>query len=183
MNTPSTSTSGNVHGMSLAALSGPEPAELASIGDVIPTIRPLNAPQKALGRDSGVHLFTMSDIDRLALATVTQRTLSLIGRGRADPHLSFDLDMCDPAIAPGVPPLAGRPELSRSAHADGTGDGHGPSASSGTGRSQPDGRHPPQHGRTGGRVRAGHLWTENSVARLATSNPEPACDRYRAWML
>jgi arginase len=40
MNTPSTSTSGNVHGMSLAALSGLEPAELASIGDVIPTIRP-----------------------------------------------------------------------------------------------------------------------------------------------
>ena len=107
MNTPSTSTSGNVHGMSLAALSGPEPAELASIGDVIPTIRPLNAPQKALGRDSGVHLFTMSDIDRLALATVTQRTLSLIGRGRADLHLSFDLDMCDPAIAPGVPPPCG----------------------------------------------------------------------------
>ncbi len=93
--------------MSLAALSGPEPAELASIGDVIPTIRPLNAPEKALGRDSGVHLFTRSDIDRLALATVTQRTLSLTGRGRADLHLSFDLDMCDPAIAPGVPPLRG----------------------------------------------------------------------------
>ena len=103
--------------MSLAALSGLEPAELASIGDVIPTIRPdrvallgirpLNAPEKALGRDSGVHLFTMNDIDRLALATVTRRALSLIGLGRADLHLSFDLDMCDPAIAPGVPPLRG----------------------------------------------------------------------------
>lgn len=117
MNTPSTSTSGNVHGMSLAALSGLEPAELASIGDVIPTIRPdrvallgirpLNAPEKALGRDSGVHFFTMSDIDRLALAAVTRRALSLIGLGRADLHLSFDLDMCDPAIALGVPPPCG----------------------------------------------------------------------------
>jgi len=118
MNTPSTSTTGNVHGMALAALSGPEPAELASIGDFIPTIRPdrvallgirpLNASETALARDSDVHLFTMSDIDRLALATVTQRALSHIGRGRADLHLSFDFDMCDPAIAPGVPPLAGR---------------------------------------------------------------------------
>jgi arginase len=112
MNTPSTSTSGNVHGMPLAALLGPEPAELASIGDVMPAIRPdrvallgirsLDAQEKALVRDSGVHLFTMSDIDRLGLATVTQRALSLIGRGRADLHVSFDLDVCDPAIAPGV---------------------------------------------------------------------------------
>ena len=89
--------------MPLAALLGPEPAELASIGDVIPAIRPdrvallgirsLDAQEKALVRDSGVHLFTMSDIDRLGLAAVTQRAVL---------HVSFDLDVCDPAIAPGV---------------------------------------------------------------------------------
>ena len=112
MNTPSTSTSGNVHGMPLAALLGSEPAELAGIGQVSPAVRPervallgirsLDPSEKALVRDSGVHVFTMSDIDRLGLATVTQRALSLILRGRADLHLSLDLDACDPTIAPGV---------------------------------------------------------------------------------
>ena len=35
MNTPATSPSGNVHGMPLAALLGPEPAELAQIGGML----------------------------------------------------------------------------------------------------------------------------------------------------
>src|SRR6202171_2238405 len=38
MNTPATSQSGNVHGMPLAALLGPEPAELARIGTVSPKV-------------------------------------------------------------------------------------------------------------------------------------------------
>src|SRR3954467_5988939 len=40
MNTPATSLSGNVHGMPLAALLGPEPAELARIGTVSPKVLP-----------------------------------------------------------------------------------------------------------------------------------------------
>ena len=112
MNTPSTSTSGNVHGMPLAALLGLEPAELAGIGDFTPVIRPdrvalvgvrsLDKREKELVRAAGVHLFTMSDIDRIGLARVTRRALAHILRGNADLHVSFDLDVCDPAIAPGV---------------------------------------------------------------------------------
>ena len=112
MNTPSTTTSGNVHGMPLAALLGPEPAELAAIGEVTPAVRPdrvalvgvrsLDQREKDLIRASGVHVFTMSDIDRAGLAGVTRRALALILRGNADLHVSFDLDVCDPTIAPGV---------------------------------------------------------------------------------
>ena len=112
MNTPSTTTSGNVHGMPLAALLGPEPTELAGIGEVTPAVRPdrvalvgvrsLDTREKALVRASGVHVFTMGDIDRTGLARVTRRALALILRGNADLHVSFDLDVCDPAIAPGV---------------------------------------------------------------------------------
>ena len=40
MNTPGSSDSGNVHGMPLAALLGPEPAELARIGGFSPKVRP-----------------------------------------------------------------------------------------------------------------------------------------------
>jgi arginase len=73
------------------------PTRVALVG-----IRSLDVQEKVLVRDSGVHVFTMSDIDRLGLAAVTQRALALILRGRADLHVSFDLDVCDPAIAPGV---------------------------------------------------------------------------------
>ena len=112
MNTPSTTVSGNVHGMPLAALLGPEPSELARIGEIRPAVRPdrvalvgvrsLDQREKELVRASGVHVFSMSDIDRTSLADVTRRALRLILRGNADLHVSFDLDACDPAIAPGV---------------------------------------------------------------------------------
>ncbi len=38
MNTPATTPSGNVHGMPLAALLGPEPSELAQIGGWSPKV-------------------------------------------------------------------------------------------------------------------------------------------------
>src|SRR2546428_2015922 len=46
MNTPATSLSGNVHGMPLAALLGPEPSELSRIGGVSPPGR--SAPTRLL---------------------------------------------------------------------------------------------------------------------------------------
>ena len=126
MNTPATTTNGNVHGMPLAALLGPEPAELAGTGEITPAVRPdrvalvgirsLDQREKELVRASGVHVFTMSDIDRAGLAEVTRRALALILRGKADLHVSFDLDVCDPAIAPGVgTPVRGGPNY-REAH-------------------------------------------------------------------
>ena len=112
MNTPASSPSGNVHGMPLAALLGPEPAELSSIGGFSPTVLPehtaligvrnLDEREKDLVRNSGVHVFTMKDIDRLGVAAVAAEALQAVTRGTAGVHVSFDLDVCDPAIAPGV---------------------------------------------------------------------------------
>jgi len=112
MNTPASTGSGNVHGMPLAALLGPEPAELARIGGFSPKVAPehtvligirnLDAREKEIVRNSGVHVFTMKDIDRSGIASVVERALALAGAGTAGIHVSFDLDVCDPAIAPGV---------------------------------------------------------------------------------
>jgi arginase len=112
MNTPATTTTGNVHGMPLAALLGGEPMELARVGRRSPKIaadrtaligiRNLDPLEKARIRASGVHVFTMKDIDRDGIAAVMERALALVGRGTAGVHVSFDLDVCDPAIAPGV---------------------------------------------------------------------------------
>jgi arginase len=111
MNTPQTTTTGNVHGMPLAALLGQEPAELASIGatpSVLPEhtvllgIRNLDEKEKGKIRAAGVHVFTMKDIDREGIASVAERALDIAAAGTGGIHVSFDLDACDPTFAPGV---------------------------------------------------------------------------------
>jgi arginase len=112
MNTPSSSGSGNVHGMPLASLLGDEPAELSKIGGFSPKVNPANtvligirnldAREKEIVRASGVHVFTMKDIDRSGIALIVEQALDLAGTGTAGIHVSFDLDVCDPTIAPGV---------------------------------------------------------------------------------
>ena len=112
MNTPASTGSGNVHGMPLAALLGQEPAELARIGGFSPKLRPentvligirnLDEREKEIVRGSGVRVFTMKDIDRGGIATVTEQALAFASAETSGVHVSFDLDVCDPTIAPGV---------------------------------------------------------------------------------
>jgi arginase len=112
MNTPATSPSGNVHGMPLAALLGPEPTELSQIGGWSPKVlaantvliglRNLDEREKVGVRDSHVHVFTMKDIDRQGIASIVEQAVKLAGSGTAGIHVSFDMDACDPSIAPGV---------------------------------------------------------------------------------
>jgi arginase len=112
MNTPATSPSGNVHGMPLAALLGPEPSELANIGGFSPKalpaktvligVRNLDEREKIAVRDSRIHVFTMKDIDRQGIASIVEQAIVLAGHQTAGIHVSFDMDACDPQIAPGV---------------------------------------------------------------------------------
>jgi arginase len=112
MNTPASSPTGNVHGMPLAALLGVEPVELSGVGGFAPKVRPehtvlvgvrnLDEREKVLVRESRVHVFTMQDIDRAGMASVAADVIALASRGTAGVHVSFDLDACDPTIAPGV---------------------------------------------------------------------------------
>jgi arginase len=112
MNNPATSASGNVHGMPLAALLGGEPVELAHLHGEGPAVLPrhtvlvgirnLDEVEKGIVRTSKVHVFTMKDVDRLGITEVMERALAIAGRATAGIHVSFDLDVCDPSIAPGV---------------------------------------------------------------------------------
>jgi len=112
MNTPATSLSGNVHGMPLAALLGDEPVELSKIGGFSPKVLPahtvligvrnLDEREKIAVRDSHVHVFTMKDIDRQGIASIVEQAVNLASDGTAGIHVSFDMDVCDPQIAPGV---------------------------------------------------------------------------------
>ena len=100
---------------SLAALLGDDPvelAELARIGGFAPKIlarhtvlvgvRNLDEREKEAVRRSQVHVFTMKDIDRQGIAAVMEEAVRRAGEGTAGLHVSFDMDVCDPTIAPGV---------------------------------------------------------------------------------
>jgi arginase len=65
-------------------------------------LRNLDQAEKRRVIDSGIHVFTMNDIDRDGLAAVGERAIALAGAGGAGIHVSLDMDACDPSIAPGV---------------------------------------------------------------------------------
>jgi arginase len=109
LNTPSTSPTGNVHGMPLAAalgLAGPEfedPAWPLPAVDRVALIgvRSLDEGERELLGRLDAYVATMSDIDRLGLERVMRGALGAIS-GSPFVHVSLDMDALDPEIAPGV---------------------------------------------------------------------------------
>jgi arginase len=112
MNTPESSPSGNVHGMPLASIMGYGPSELTELGGVKPMIEPrsvalvgvrdLDAKERRLVKDSGVHVFTMRDIDERGMREVMSEALRFTNDDTAGVAVSLDMDFVDPTDAPGV---------------------------------------------------------------------------------
>ena len=112
MNTTESSPSGNVHGMPLACLVGIGPPELTGLLGYRPKILPGHAAivglrdvdktERPQVRESGVHAFTMRDIDERGLRAVMEEAIHLASDGTAGLHLSLDMDFVDPRDAPGV---------------------------------------------------------------------------------
>jgi arginase len=112
MNTPETSPSGNVHGMPLACCIGQGPPELTEICGFSPKVLPANVAvigirsvdqrERELVQASGVHAFTMRDIDERGLRTVMEQAIRVASDQTAGFHVSFDMDSVDPREAPGV---------------------------------------------------------------------------------
>jgi arginase len=118
MNTPETSPSGNVHGMPFAALLGYGPDPLTQIFGYAPKLRAkdcvlvgardLDARERRLVKEAGLHVFTMRDIDEQGMRSVMERSIELAARSTAGFVVSFDMDVVDPDEAPGVgTPVAG----------------------------------------------------------------------------
>jgi arginase len=110
LNTPATTPSGNVHGMPLAAAIGlcddfardglrlpaVDPEHVALVG-----VRSLDPGEQALVRDLGVAVYTISDLDRRGMEPVITEALERVSGG-SFVHVSVDLDVVDPEVAPGV---------------------------------------------------------------------------------
>jgi arginase len=111
-NTAEISPSGNIHGMSLACLTGHGHSDLTGFSGRIPAINPahvalvgvrdLDPGERQALRDSGVRCFTMQDIDRRGFSAVMEDAIRIVSRAADGFHVSFDLDVIDPREAPGV---------------------------------------------------------------------------------
>jgi arginase len=112
MNTPASSPSGNVHGMPLACIAGHGPRELVRLAGFAPAVLPANivlvglrdidSLERSEVRSSGVHAFTMRDIDERGLPTIMKEAIAAASAGTTGFHVSFDMDSIDPREAPGV---------------------------------------------------------------------------------
>jgi arginase len=111
LNRPETSPTGNVHGMPLAAamgLGGPEfesdvyplpavdPERVALVG-----VRSLDPGEQELLAELEARVFTMSDVDRFGVEAAMREALDHVA-GDGYVHVSLDMDVLDPDVAPGV---------------------------------------------------------------------------------
>jgi len=111
LNRPETSPSGNVHGMPLAAALGLAGAAFES--DVYPLpaveanrvalvgVRSLDPGERELLAELDTKVFTMSDVDRVGVQAAMAEALEHVA-GDGFVHLSLDMDVLDPEVAPGV---------------------------------------------------------------------------------
>jgi arginase len=112
INTPESSPSGNVHGMPLAAAMGYGAVELVELLDFKPKVEPqnislvgirdLDSQEKKLAKKSGVHVFTMRDIDERGMREVMSDALKYAMDDTGGIAVSLDMDFVDPSDAPGV---------------------------------------------------------------------------------
>ena len=111
-NTPETTPSGNVHGMSLALLLGYGDPQLAGLGGRLPKVdsnrtvligvRDLDADERVNLRRTGVTVFTIREVDERGMRNVVREAIAIAGVRTSGIHLSFDLDVLDPEDAPGT---------------------------------------------------------------------------------
>ncbi len=116
-NTPATSPSGNMHGMSAAMLTrepgleGVLPDPHAAVDPrnlILFGIRSVDTAERELLRSRGVEVIDMRLIDEFGAAALIRDVIERVTARGGHLHVSLDLDVIDPSLAPGVgTPVAG----------------------------------------------------------------------------
>jgi arginase len=111
MNTPQSSPSGNIHGMSVATLLGEGAESLVNIGFAGAKLKPQQVAMIGIRSidnierkrviASGIAVHTMRDIDEKGISVIANEVLEQFSQ-LEQIHVSFDLDSCDPSFAGGV---------------------------------------------------------------------------------
>ncbi|XP_014639812.1 PREDICTED: arginase-2, mitochondrial isoform X2 [Ceratotherium simum simum] len=122
INTPLTTSSGNLHGQPVSFL-------LRELQDKVPQLpgfswikpcvssssivyiglRDVDPPEHFILKNYDIQYFSMRDIDRLGIQKVMEQTFDLLIGKQRPIHLSFDIDAFDPTLAPatGTPVVGG----------------------------------------------------------------------------
>jgi arginase len=111
-NTPATTLSGNMHGMSAAFLCG-EPGLDGLLGEeprapVAPDrlelfgVRSIDRLERDLLRDRRINVTDMRQIDEFGVGVLIRRVIDKVKARDGVLHVSFDVDFLDPGLAPGV---------------------------------------------------------------------------------
>jgi arginase len=111
LNRPETSPTGNVHGMPLAAALGLAGPEFQSDAYPLPAVdsrrvalvgvRSLDPGERELLAELDARVFTMSELDRVGVEAAMREALEHVA-GEGFVHVSLDMDVVDPEVAPGV---------------------------------------------------------------------------------
>jgi arginase len=111
-NTPATTVTGNMHGMSAAFLCGEpgldgllgnqprislDPDQLDLFG-----VRSIDPPERKLVRDRRIAIADMRAIDEFGVGVLIRRVIERVKARNGVLHVSFDVDFLDADIAPGV---------------------------------------------------------------------------------
>lgn len=108
-----TTMSGNIHGLPFAAVTGYEKTLITDFHGDGPRFNPKNAvvlggrdidlPDELNNlKDAGVTIFTTQDIKEQGCETIYKKAFEIASKGTNGVHVSYDLDVIDPKIAPGV---------------------------------------------------------------------------------
>lgn len=128
INTPQTSSSGNIHGMPLAVLLGEGTDSLVDIEGFSPKLnkqyfahvgaRDLDAGERNRIKELGLEkqFFTMSEIDKRGMLACVQDAIGIASKAPGGYAVTFDVDMIDPRFAPGSGTLVRGGATYREAH-------------------------------------------------------------------
>ena len=106
-----TTMSGNIHGLPLAAITHYEEKELTNFHNgnyysykntVIVGGRDIDPLEKINIEKCGVTIFTTEDIKKQGVKEICRKAFEIASKETNGVHLSFDIDLIDPKIAPGV---------------------------------------------------------------------------------
>lgn len=110
-NTFDTTVTGNIHGLPLAAITGYKNGELRYFHDgniiqpsktVVVGARSIDDWEKDNIKYSGITVFTTEDIKQKGIEAIMEEAFRIAGEKTKGIHISYDLDLIDPEVAPGV---------------------------------------------------------------------------------
>lgn len=112
INTPETSPSNNLFGMTVACLLGILQGQVTSFQKKSPSVSPENLVYIGLRdvdtgerkniKEKNIAAYSIKDIDIQGMAAIAKQAIAIASKNTCGYVVSFDLDVCDPLYAPGT---------------------------------------------------------------------------------